>query len=76
MNGVYFSEVGFESEILLGVVDGMFIGLQSNAYSSLYICITSGKVRTSGFSRGERAGHWDSCDAKLLITLYLKFTNF
>ena len=42
----------------------------------MYICITSGKVRTSYLSRGERAGHWDNYHAQLLITLYLKITNF
>ena len=61
---------------MLCVVDGLYIGLQSNAYSLLYICITSGKVRTSYLSRGERAGHWDNYHAQLFITLYLKITNF
>ena len=54
----------------------LYIGLQSNAYNPLYICIASGKVRTSCLSRGERAVHWDICHAKLLVTLYIKFTNF
>ena len=79
MNGVYFSDVSFKSGIsvyLIDLLDRLYTGLQSNAYNPLYMCIASGKVRTSCLSRGERAGYWGICHAKFLVTLFLKITNF
>ena len=74
MNGVYFSKVGFKSGIsvyLVSLMDSILAYSQMQSLVYLYH-----KVGTSCFSRGERADHWDNCHAKLLITLYLKITNF